>query len=60
MIKQFRKMEITKMVKWERNTCKDVGIVLIFMFSCVLVAVHLVTTLYCLYIQKMCVYRDYF
>lgn len=53
-------MEITKMVKWERNTCKDVGIVLIFMFSCVLVAVHLVTILYCLCIQKMCVYRDYF
>lgn len=38
MIKQFRKIRIIEMVEWERNTCKDIGNVLIFMIGGMLIA----------------------
>ena len=45
MIKQFRKMRIIEMVEWERNTCKDIGNVLIFMIGGMLIA-------YCLHVKQ--------
>lgn len=33
MIKQFRKMRIIEMVEWERNTCKGIGSILIFLIE---------------------------
>lgn len=60
MIKQLRKMGIIEMVQWERSTCRDIGGVLIFMFSGVLIAIHSVALLYCLRIHNRYTYQDYF
>lgn len=44
-----------EMVEWERNTYRKIGNVLIFKFSGILIAIHLVTILYSMYIACICI-----
>lgn len=52
MIKQFRKMRIIEMVEWERNTCEDIGNILIFMIGDMLIAYYL-TCIICICIRTI-------
>lgn len=53
-------MGIIEMEEWEKNSCKNIGNALIFKFSGILIAFHLVTILYCLHVHNMYVYHNFF